>query len=163
MSQSRIPPATTEQDRIDDFLARTESDLYVIEEAATRKVLFEPVTKRQVMEIVWTLHGRDFRVEKRMGAVLDDVGRDTGSTYQLADLFGPEWDVYFKNGAANPWRKSRLTAFGLNEREAILNLLDEGFRCAAWDDYFYVRLHGVTDLREMGLPCTNTRSRLGVF
>lgn len=161
MVHSRIPPVASEEDRIDDFLARTESNLYVVEEAATKKILFEPVTRRQVMEIAWTLHGRDFRIERRMGMAFDDAGRETSATYQLADLFGPEWDVYFKNGAAHPWRKSRLTAFGLTEREAILNLLDEGFRRAAWDDYFYVRLHGYTDLREMGIPCSNTRTRLG--
>jgi hypothetical protein len=163
MVHSRIPPASSQQDRTDDFLAITERDLFVIEEAATKRVLLDGVNKRQLMEVVWTLHGRDYRIERRMGAALDDIGRDTGTTYQLGDLFGPEWDVYFKNGAAEPWRKSRLTAFGMNEREAILNLLDDGFRRAAWDDYFYIRLQGVTDLREMGIPYANTRGRLGFY
>jgi hypothetical protein len=163
MVHTRIPPASSQEDRIDDFLAITERDLFVVEEAATRRILFDGVNKRQLMELVWTLHGRDYRVERRMGTALDDVGRDTGTTYQLGDLFGPEWDVYFKNGAVEPWRKSRITAFGMNEREAILNLLDDGFRRAAWDDYFYVRLHGYTDLREMGFPCLNTRGRLGFY
>ncbi|MGX9221047.1 hypothetical protein ACWV27_22000 [Massilia varians] len=161
MVHTRIPPASSQDDRIDDFLAATERDLYVLEEAATRKVLIGGLNKRQLMEVVWTLHGRDYRVERRMGTALDDIGRSTGAVYQLADLFGPEWDVYFKNGATQPWRKSRLTAFGVNEREAIFNLLDEGFRRAAWDDYFYVRLQGVTDLREIGAPSKNTPSRLG--
>jgi len=161
MVHTRIPPASNREDRIDDFLAITERHLYVVEEAATRRVLFDGVNKRQLMELVWTLHGRDYRVERRMGTALDDIGRDTGATYQLGDLFGPEWDVYFKNGATQPWRKSRLTAFGMNEREAILNLIDDGFRRGAWGDYFYVRLQGITDLREMGVPCTNTRGRLG--
>lgn len=162
MAHTRIPPASSQEDRIDDFLAATERDLYVLEEAATRKVLIHSLNKRQLMEVVWTLHGRDYRIERRMGTALDDIGRSTGTAYQLADLFGPEWDVYFKNGATQTWRKSRLTAFGLNEREAILNLLDDGFRRAAWDDYFYVRLQGVTDLRETGISSTNTRSRLGL-
>jgi hypothetical protein len=109
------------------------------------------------------MHGRDYRIERRMGAALDDIGRDTGTTYQLGDLFGPEWDVYFKGGATQDWRKSRLTAFGTNEREAILNLIDDGFRRAAWDDYFYVRLQGVTDLREMGVSYSNTKTRLGFY
>jgi|GEM_PF-2951671 len=161
MVHTRIPPASSQEDRIDDFLAATERDLYVLEEAATRKVLFDGLTKRQLMEVVWTLHGRDYRIERRMGTAHDDIGRDTGAAYQLGDLFGAEWDVYFKNGAAHPWRKSRLTAFGTNEREAVLNLLDDGFKRAAWDDYFYVRLHGVTDLREVGATSSNTRGRLG--
>lgn len=163
MIHTRIPPASTQDDRIDDFLAKTERDLFILEEAATRRVLFNGLNKRQLMEVVWTLQGRDYRIERRMGTALDDIGRDTGATYQLGDLFGLEWDVYFKNGAEHPWRKSRLTAFGANEREAILNLLDDGFRRAAWDDYFYVRLQGMTDLRGMGTTCLNTRSRLGFY
>jgi len=163
MIHTRIPPASTQDDRIDDFLAKTERDLFILEEAATRRVLFDGLNKRQLMEVVWTLQGRDYRIERRMGTALDDIGRDTGATYQLGDLFGPEWDVYFKNGAEQPWRKSRITTFGANEREAILNLLDDGFRRAAWDDYFYVRLRGVTDLREVGTTCLNTRSRLGFY
>ena len=161
MVHTRIPPASSQDDRIDDFLAITERDLFIVEEAATRRVLVNGVNKRQLMEVVWTLYGRDYRIEPRMGTVVDDIGRDTGVSYQLGDLFGPEWDVYFKNGQTHPWRKSRLTAFGVNEREAILNLLDEGYRRAAWDDYFYVRLHGYTDLRDLGIPSSNTRGRLG--
>jgi hypothetical protein len=163
MVHTRIPPASSREEHIDDFLATTERELFVVEEAATRRVLADGVNKRQLMEVVWMLHGRDYRIERRIGAVLDDIGRDTGTTYQLGDLFGPEWDVYFKNGATQPWRQSRLTAFGSNEREAILNLLDDGFRRAAWDDYFYVRLQGVTDLREMGISCPNARGRLGFY
>lgn len=163
MVHTRIPPASSQQDRVDDFLAVTERDLFVVEEAATRRVLLDGVNKRQLMEVVWTSHGRDYRIDRRMGAVLDDIGRETGITYQLGDLFGPEWDVYFKNGENQPWRKSRLTAFGMNEREAILNLIDDGFRRAAWDDYFYVRKQGDTDMREVGVPCSNTRGRLGFY
>lgn len=163
MFHTRIPPASSQEDRIDDFLAITERDRFVLEEAATRQVLADGINKRQLMELVWALHGRDYRIERRMGTALDDIGRDTGSSYQLGDLFGPEWDVYFKNGETQPWRKSRLTAFGINEREATLNLLDEGFRRAAWDDYFYVRLQGVTDLRDFDIPCSNTRNRLGFY
>ncbi len=163
MVHTRIPPASSQQDRVDDFLAVTERDLFVVEEAATRRVLLHSVNKRQLMEVVWTFDGRDYRIERRMGAVLDDIGRETGITYQLGDLFGPEWDVYFKNGESQPWRKSRLTAFGMNEREAILNLIDDGFRRAAWDDYFYVRKQGYTDTREVGVPCSNTRGRLGFY
>lgn len=163
MVHTRIPPASSQQDRVDDFLAVTERDLFVVEEAATRRVLFDGVNKRQLMEVVWTFNGRDYRIERRMGGVLDDIGRETGITYQLGDLFGPEWDVYFKNGESQAWRKSRLTAFGMNEREAILNLIDDGFRHAAWDDYFYVRKQGYMDMREVGVPCSNTRGRLGFY
>ena len=114
MIHTRIPPASTQDDRIDDFLAKTERDLFILEEAATRRVLFNGLNKRQLMEIVWTLQGRDYRIERRVATAFDDIGRDTGVTYQLGDLFGLEWDVYFKNGAEQPWRKSRLTAFGAN-------------------------------------------------
>jgi hypothetical protein len=151
MAHTRVPPAASEKDRIDDFLAITERDQYVVEEASTRRVLADGLTKRQLMELLWTHDGRDYCVKPRMGPVFDVIGRDTGATYQLADMFGPEWDVYFKNSAAQPWRLSRITAYGASEREAVLNLLDEGFRRAGWTDYFYVRLHGVTDLRDWGL------------
>jgi hypothetical protein len=161
MVHTRIPPAASHQDHVEDFLAKTERELFIVEEASTRRVLIHSVNKRQLMEVVWTLHGRDYRIERRMGAALDDAGRKTGTTYQLGDLFGPEWDVYFKGGPTQAWRKSRLTAFGTNEREAILNLIDDGFRRAAWDDYFYVRLQGVTDLREIDIPSSTTKNRLG--
>ena len=90
MVHTRIPPASSQQDRVDDFLAVTERDLFVVEEAATRRVLLHSVNKRQLMEVVWTFDVRDYRIERRMGAVLDDIGRKTGIIYQLGDLFGPE-------------------------------------------------------------------------
>ncbi len=86
MIHTRIPPASTQDDRIDDFLAKTERDLFILEEAASRRVLFDGLNKRQLMEVVWTLQGRDYRIERRMGTALDDIGRDTGATYQLGDL-----------------------------------------------------------------------------
>ena len=165
MTHTRVPPAASENDRIDDFLAETERDKFIVEEASTRKVLASGLNKRQLMEMMWTYDGRDYFIRPRMGAVLDDVGRDTGGTYHLADMFGPEWDVYFKNGSVEPWRESRITAYGESEREAVLNLLDEGFRRAGWTDYFYVRLHGLTDLRDWAIsstPDAEKRSAVGL-
>lgn len=51
-----------------------------------------------------------------------------------------ERDLYFKNGAAQPWRKSTITVWGSSEQEAGLNALDEGFRRAAWTDDVIVRV-----------------------
>ncbi|QNA88712.1 hypothetical protein G4G28_09805 [Massilia sp. Dwa41.01b] len=140
-------------------MAITERDEYVVEEAGTRKVLAHNLNKRQLMEFVWTHDGRDYYVRPRMGAVVDDMGRDTGAAYQLADMFGREWNVYFKNGADHPWRKSRITAYGANEREAVLNLLEEGFRRAGWPDSFHVRLQGTTDIRDLGFDMTPSAER----
>lgn len=59
MVHTRIPPASCQQDRIEDFLAKTERDMFIVEEAATRRVILHSLNKRQLMEVVWTLHGRD--------------------------------------------------------------------------------------------------------
>jgi hypothetical protein len=143
MIHSRIPPAADRQDRIDDFV-RVDRNRYIVEEAGTNRILAYGLNKWDLMEFVWTYGGRDYRIDPRMGAVVEDAGRDTGTTYQLADLFGLEWDVYFKNDDAQPWRKSRMTAYGARERDAVLNFLKQGFRLDAWADYFYVRDQGVT-------------------
>jgi len=159
MTHTRVPLAASEKDRIDDFLANTERDKFIVEEACTRKVLASGLNKRQLMELVWTYDGRDYCVRPRMGIVYDDAGRATSTVYHVADMFGPEWDVWFKHGASHPWRESRITAYGASEREAVLNLLDEGFRRAGWSDYFYVRLEGLTDLRELGLDMSPSDAR----
>ena len=159
MAHTRVPPATSQQDRMDDCMAFTEGGKYVLEEAGTRKVLASGLNKRQLMEVVWTHDGRDYCIKPRMGTVVDDIERKTGASYQLADMFGPEWDVYFKNVATQPWRKSRITAYGASEREAVLNLLDEGFRRTGWTDYFYVRLQGTMDMRGFGFNLTPSAER----
>lgn len=159
MPHTRIPPPRHRQDQIDDFVYQ-DSRLYFVEEAKTRRILSGTLSQRALMEFLWTHDGRDYRIEPRMGTALDDIGRDTGVSYQVADLFGREWDVYFKNDASQPWRKSRITAYGQSEREAVIDLLNEGFRREAWSPYFYVRQWGVTDLRDLGLASGNGKAGL---
>jgi hypothetical protein len=167
MAHTQIPPPRDRQDRIDDFV-RQDERRYIVEVARTGKVIGANLSRWELMEFVWTYGGRDYRIEPRIGVVLDDIGRSTGVTYQLADLFGLEWDVYFKNGGDQPWRKSRITAYGPSEREAVLNLLDDGFKKAAWDDDFYVWMWGLTDLRKLGLvssppSSSDKRAAIGVY
>lgn len=148
MTLTKIPTAITKEDRDDALLCAATCPKYVIEDSATREILAQGLTKRQTIEFAWLSDGRDYAVKPRLCALYDDHGQDTGLTTQLVDIFGAEWDVYFKNGLDLPWRKSRITAYGETERAAMLDLIDAGFEREAWSDAFYVHQIGTTDTRK---------------
>jgi phage repressor protein C with HTH and peptisase S24 domain len=111
---------------------------YLLIDGQTGETLAANMGPRELMKLVWTLGGRDYRLKPRMNPVANSANRTTGGSSPSVGAGTSEWDVHFKNGAAQPWRKSTITAFGTSEQEAILNALDEGFRRAAWTDDFTV-------------------------
>lgn len=151
MSRTKIPPAITKEEVAEQLIKDVGALRYVVEDAATRQILATGLTKRQTIDFTWLHDGRDYEIKPRLGILHDDNGMATEITHQLSDAFGIEWDVYFKSGPDQPWRKSRITAYGANERIAILDLVDQGFARQAWSDAFYVRQIGLSDIRAMSM------------
>lgn len=147
MKLTKIPTAITDDDRTEHFVYGISRETYTVEDSATHELLAAGLTKRETIEFTWLSNGRDYEIKPRMCTLHDDQGKDTGLTIQLFDVFGTEWDVYFKDGHDLPWRKSRITAYGETERAALIDLIDEGFRREAWSDAYYVHQIGITDMR----------------
>lgn len=130
MLPTRIPTANRVE-KENDFIQRIGDGTYSVEDPSGR-ILKTGLTKREVVEFTWLSSGRDYDIRPRMGTLYDAYGRDTGEAHQLAGLFGPEWDVFFKASADGAWELSRFTAFGGNHREALVSFLDEAFTRRGW-------------------------------
>lgn len=147
MTTTKIPPALTKEERDDDAIEFWGCcSRLVVKDAASEKILKTGLTKRQTMEFVWLYDGREYEIKPRLGTLCDESGCNSGIKYQFVDIFGPEWDVYFKNGHDQSWRKSNITAYGETERDAILWLLDEGFKRQAWPSAFCIQEMGYNEL-----------------
>lgn len=149
MLRTKISPASTKEEICEEFIQDVGCRRYVIEDAETQQILATDLTRRQAMEFTWLHGGRDYEIRARMGVVHDDHGIPTQIKHQLFNEFGLEWDVYFKDGPGQQWRKSRITAYGETERLALLDLVDQAFSRQAWSEAFYVRLIGLSDKRDI--------------
>lgn len=149
MLLTKIPPAITKEEISEHIVNDVGNRRYVVEDAATHQILASDLTRRQTMEFTWLHDGRGYEIKPRMGVLHDDLGVATEIKHQLSEAFGMEWDVYFKDGPDQPWRRSRITAYGPNERDALLDLIDQAFARRAWSDAFFVRQVGITDPRSL--------------
>jgi hypothetical protein len=147
MAMSKLPPPADREDFIEDFATDQAGGRYIIEQLENNEVIASGLTRRETVEFTWLYAGRDYRIEPRMGTLHDESGCNTGIRLQAIDVFGAEWDVYFKDGSDRPWRKSKITAYGPTERAAIIDLLEAGFKRKVWTARFYVRDIRCTDLR----------------
>lgn len=135
---TKIPPAITKEEREDDLVAGCDGR-YEVVHLPTGQVVASRVAAREALEAAWLCGGRDYVLEPRMVASVAEKGDAKAQQQQAVGVFGPEWDVYFKAQEAEPWQRSGLTAYGVTQREAILALLDEAFRRAAWPAEFQLR------------------------
>jgi hypothetical protein len=133
MTPSKLPPPQTLDDQHEEFIFGQNGGRYIVEDIETKEILATGLTRRQTVEFTWLHAGRDYRIEPRTGTVHGDTGIN-----QVVDLFGAEWDVYFKDGSDRAWRKSTITAFGPTERAAMIDLLEAGFQRKAWSKAFNV-------------------------
>lgn len=130
---SKIGTLTAEEERIEDCLdsvgpfARQR-----VYETNSQRELANDVSWRDAVHLALTYDGRDYEIRPRMGTVCDSNGEATGTSVHVNDIFGLEWDVYFRDGEDRAWRKSRITAYGSTERRALSDLLTNVYRYSAW-------------------------------
>lgn len=129
---TKIPPAVTEAERVDDILVAYSMGRCTVVHLPTRQVVANGVSSREAVEATWIHSGSDYVLRPRMEEPVDENTGVKARQQQAVGVFGPEWDVYFKTGVAEPWHRSGLTAYGVTEREAMLALFDDAFRRRAW-------------------------------
>jgi hypothetical protein len=127
---TKIPAAVTEDERHKDGVSDSITRYNVVH-VPTGEVVAYDVGIREVIEAMWLHSGHDYALRPRL--TQPDEGADTNSEpQQVIGLFGPEWDVYLKGSVSELWQRSGITAYGITEREAVVNLFEEGFCRGFW-------------------------------